>query len=240
MEEMSGGRTCGGTMLRRGGFTLIELLVVIAIIAILAAILFPVFVRAKRAAHMRACTSNEKQLVAAMVLYLDDNNSRFPWAGCNGVWTHNTFIKPIGIGGSKTCWDALKKYVKNDQVRWCPTMMSSPLARGKTQAQVDAQYRWSYWYFCPHNGTDPLGNQWVSRYPQSVLCGYGMSDLKSCSKKPMLGEYNNLHDPEPSGSQLFYTMNVAFCDGHVQSLVGPHSRLMVTFYAGRDGLPAHY
>lgn len=230
---------CRVTVHRKNGFTLIELLVVIAIIAILAAILFPVFARVKRIANVRACTNNQRQLSAAMLMYVDENNGKFPWAGCNGVWPHNTFIRPIGIGGSRTCWDALKKYAKSERIRWCPMMQSSPLGRGKTWAAIDATYRWSYWYFCPHSGTDPIGNQWVSRYPNCVLCGYGMSDVSASSKKPIFAEYNNLHDPDTSSSVLLYTMNMAFCDGHVRSYTAPHNVLLKTLYAGRDGSPAY-
>lgn len=64
--------------MRRAGFTLIELLVVIAIIAILAAILFPVFARAKEAAKKAACTSNLRQLGTAWMLYLNDYDDRMP------------------------------------------------------------------------------------------------------------------------------------------------------------------
>jgi len=62
----------------RRAFTLIELLVVIAIIAVLAAILFPVFSRAKEAAKKTACVSNLKQLGAAFTLYLSDNDGFYP------------------------------------------------------------------------------------------------------------------------------------------------------------------
>src|SRR4249920_207696 len=59
-------------------FTLIELLVVIAIIAILAAILFPVFAQAKEAAKKTACLSNEKQVGTALQMYLGDNEDTYP------------------------------------------------------------------------------------------------------------------------------------------------------------------
>ena len=62
---------------KRSGFTLIELLVVIAIIAILAAILLPVFAQAREKARQINCTSNAKQLGAAMMLYTQDNDERF-------------------------------------------------------------------------------------------------------------------------------------------------------------------
>src|SRR5438093_11195852 len=60
------------------GFTLIELLVVIAIIAILAAILFPVFAHAREKARQTSCLSNLKQLSGAMLMYAGDYDERFP------------------------------------------------------------------------------------------------------------------------------------------------------------------
>ena len=64
--------------MRRRGFTLIELLVVIAIIAILAAILFPVFAKARERAKQASCTSNCNQIVKAVIMPCDDNDSKFP------------------------------------------------------------------------------------------------------------------------------------------------------------------
>ena len=75
-------------MLRRpraGGFTLIELLIVIAIIAILAAILFPVFAQAREKARQTSCVSNLRQLGMAMMMYVQDNDDTYPW-----VWYTNT------------------------------------------------------------------------------------------------------------------------------------------------------
>ncbi len=65
-------------MKQRQAFTLIELLVVIAIIAILAAILFPVFAQARESAYRTACISNSNQLGKAFIMYSDDNNTRYP------------------------------------------------------------------------------------------------------------------------------------------------------------------
>ena len=65
-------------MQRRRGFTLIELLVVIAIIAILAAILFPVFAQARDKARQAACQSNLKQLGNAVSMYLQDYDETYP------------------------------------------------------------------------------------------------------------------------------------------------------------------
>ena len=73
---------------RKRGFTLIELLVVIAIIAILAAILFPVFSKAREKARQTACTSNQKQIALAVIMWSQDNDEAFPpaagWASAIG------------------------------------------------------------------------------------------------------------------------------------------------------------
>lgn len=94
-------------MSRRGrqGFTLIELLVVIAIIAILAAILFPVFARAKEAARITTCVNNLKQIGNGVMLYIDDFNGRFPNAA--GGWG-----PPSQYAGETTFLAAMSKYVK--------------------------------------------------------------------------------------------------------------------------------
>lgn len=77
---------------RRTGFTLIELLVVIAIIAILAAILFPVFAQARDKARQTTCTSNTKQIALAFMQYINDYDETFPLGfgiGGNGQWLWN-------------------------------------------------------------------------------------------------------------------------------------------------------
>jgi len=70
-------------MTKRNAFTLIELLVVIAIIAILAAILFPVFAQAKAAAKKTQCLSNTKQLGLGLHMYVGDSDDMLPYTGDN-------------------------------------------------------------------------------------------------------------------------------------------------------------
>jgi len=89
----------------RSGFTLIELLVVIAIIAILAAILFPVFAQAREQARKTACLSNLKQIGLACNMYVQDYDETFPFAwGAPGPWdvALNPYVKSAGLpaGGS--------------------------------------------------------------------------------------------------------------------------------------------
>jgi prepilin-type N-terminal cleavage/methylation domain-containing protein/prepilin-type processing-associated H-X9-DG protein len=86
----------------RRAFTLIELLVVIAIIAILAAILFPVFARAREAARQASCTSNVRQISTALQMYTQDYDEmtiydRFGGAGYSWMWALNPYMKNAGV-----------------------------------------------------------------------------------------------------------------------------------------------
>ncbi|HTQ09664.1 MAG TPA: prepilin-type N-terminal cleavage/methylation domain-containing protein [Fimbriimonadaceae bacterium] len=111
---------------RPNGFTLIELLVVIAIIAILAAILFPVFAQAKAAAKKTACLSNTKQIGLALYMYLTDSDDSLPMAnypnptaGFTGPYTE--FAWSDGPGVSQLVWpDLIMPYAKNFGVFVCP------------------------------------------------------------------------------------------------------------------------
>ena len=101
--------------MRRKGFTLIELLVVIAIIAILAAILFPVFAQAREKARQTQCASNLRQLGLGAMMYAQDYDQRYvPWWG-------------DGVSKGRGWSSILMPYVKNEQLFACP---SDPIKRG--------------------------------------------------------------------------------------------------------------
>ena len=123
----------------RNGFTLIELLVVIAIIAILAAILFPVFAQAREKARAISCLSNEKQLGTALLMYVQDYDEQFPVGSKlsypNGPTNLNPVMYGVGWAGQ------INPYTKNTGILKCPDDSTSSV---NAQNGVQALYPISY------------------------------------------------------------------------------------------------
>jgi prepilin-type N-terminal cleavage/methylation domain-containing protein len=159
-------------MRSKRGFTLIELLVVIAIIAILAAILFPVFARARESARKTSCLSNVKQLSLGCIMYSSDHDETYPRMDERGnEGDAHPLIGPMFAGTAPngggfcqaqnkyTAADQLNGYTKNDQIFTCPTLGQRVVRANYAYSQnkvgngdnTDEQRRaGSYLWFCAH------------------------------------------------------------------------------------------
>jgi len=117
--------------MRRKGFTLIELLVVIAIIAILAAILFPVFARAREKARQTSCLSNLKQLGLGALMYAQDYDELLPWMwqGPGVPWPHVP-LEQAAVSNYTIWAEWIYPYVKNTQLFQCQSQKFTTMPYG--------------------------------------------------------------------------------------------------------------
>lgn len=168
----------------RRAFTLIELLVVIAIIAILAAILFPVFAQAKAAAKKIACLTNSKQIGTSLYLYLNDSDDTMPMANypappayMGPPWTQFAFHGGLGVG--ELAWaDLMIPYTKNLDIFKCPVDDSGgPVVAGVPTPGRPLCYALNYYFYRQPGG--------VSRF---ALSGGSMSELTNTSGKIYIAE----------------------------------------------------
>jgi prepilin-type N-terminal cleavage/methylation domain-containing protein/prepilin-type processing-associated H-X9-DG protein len=199
--------------MQKRAFTLIELLVVIAIIAILAAILFPVFARARENARRASCMSNLKQIGLGMMMYIQDYDEKFPVDD----------IRPdpqVGWAG------ALQPYLKSTQIYQCPSESTGPSSNPDS---------WSY--------NDYYMNSILSAKSQSILTESSLTILSADGIPGNAYEYfngcsitGNVSDITCDGTTPYITMlstyqkglfgrhldgaNYAFADGHVKWFKG--------------------
>jgi prepilin-type N-terminal cleavage/methylation domain-containing protein/prepilin-type processing-associated H-X9-DG protein len=126
---------------RERAFTLIELLVVIAIIAILAAILFPVFAQAREKARQTTCLSNSKQLALGTLMYVQDYDETFPMS---------IYIQPPNT--AVAVYDAIAPYLKNVGVLQCPSYIPGNDWRARLAAIGLVNQTFQYVGFIPNLG----------------------------------------------------------------------------------------
>jgi prepilin-type processing-associated H-X9-DG protein/prepilin-type N-terminal cleavage/methylation domain-containing protein len=199
------------------GFTLIELLIVIAIIALLAAILFPVFARARENARRTSCASNLKQIGIAVQMYAQDNDERMPSAG--------------SIGGSGDMIGILNPYTKQalGQGIWrCASHAPFPSDGSWTSSYG---YNWQYLFEQGASAAYPHSGSYDGFYNGGITLAFLARPAETLSfidqKATGANLWTYVNRPAEStiddgfGRPDFRhngRANVLFCDGHVKSM----------------------
>jgi prepilin-type N-terminal cleavage/methylation domain-containing protein/prepilin-type processing-associated H-X9-DG protein len=209
-------------------FTLIELLVVIAIIAILAAILFPVFAQAREKARTVSCLSNFKQLGTALSMYFQDYDERVlpRYNACPSTG-------PAATPDDHTLWTfTLQPYIKNQQIMVCPSAQDSKYGdTWNTRSYISEGYNQtiSGWYWTNSPPSNPAcGSPILPALPQisypakNVMFADSWSgDLASGSRGYLFGNtgMNVPYTAAPAGSfaaRHNEGTNLTFFDGHAK------------------------
>ncbi len=217
MKPLCPGGACAPADTTRRGFTLIELLVVIAIIAILAAILFPVFARAREAARKATCQSNLRQLGTATQMYVQDHDGLYfqhDWATA-----HYWFGRVVGGSVDRT-QALLYPYTRNFDIQKCPSFTARPEYGGAT-----AGYGYNYGYLTQNWSAPGVSEAEIQRPAECIVFG-DAAIYKWWASPPAATESFGLFPPSSTiaynspTSQFRHNgqTNVVFADGHVKSL----------------------
>jgi len=225
-------------MKTKSAFTLIELLVVIAIIAILAAILFPVFAKVREKARAVSCLSNEKQIGLGMVQYTQDYDEAMVkgWYGVNGYQGSD----PTPASEKYKWMDAIYPYTKSQQIYNCPSFSGNKYVYYKNLTGQSTSNYGSYaindsYYQTGDGQTSPAGNDVdvltlaAIALPSStylVLEGNGDYETAWASKATTFTKGTDAGVPalisSTAGARAYARhierTNVVFCDGHAKAL----------------------
>ncbi|CAN5422088.1 hypothetical protein BH11ARM2_BH11ARM2_31810 [soil metagenome] len=211
----------------QSAFTLIELLVVIAIIAILAAILFPVFAQAKAAAKTTACLSNMKQLGLSILLYVNDTDDTYPISVDQSITMSST---PY----SYLLWaHRVYPYVKNQGVWKCPsntksTTVASAYGPGANPDSAASAYAGTGTFPIVYAANMQLMLPWWAPIYNGISCPTTTS-VERPADKILIGETilaTEAAAPWASLNDWTYStflghvkkMNVSFADGHAHNM----------------------
>jgi prepilin-type N-terminal cleavage/methylation domain-containing protein/prepilin-type processing-associated H-X9-DG protein len=214
--------------MKNRAFTLIELLVVIAIIAILAAMLFPVFARARESARRTTCSSNLRQIGQGIMMYAQDYDETFPVANFNDmVYGYPPQTHRDGSGRPVALADLLQPYTKNRGIFFCPTMRAQP-----DRAQV---YPTDYNYLCVHGWSLLPGFEDFNNDLQGV-CSHPLAAIGRTAEKPMvvcdgLGEHVGETTADVYANGRLGAQNICYVDGHVKLTPGTYQAIVALYKA---------
>jgi prepilin-type N-terminal cleavage/methylation domain-containing protein/prepilin-type processing-associated H-X9-DG protein len=202
----------------RRGFTLIELLVVIAIIAILAAILFPVFAQARESARQSSCLSNMRQIGTATMMYVQDYDETYPDQRLpNGKLQDGVY--PAALAPKRpqgqNFYDEINPYIKAEKIWLCPSALPNPYPGPNKDPQL-MSYHYNG-YFCGTSMGAVRNPANTLLFKESYKYHWAQSWLR-----PLEG-YGGSRKGDPIGAHCYYSGNlhkggsiVLFADGHVK------------------------
>ena len=202
---------------RIGGFTLVELLVVIGILALLTAILFPVFLSARRRAQQSACVSNLRQLYGASTLYAQDSDGFLPSYSSTVIQLPSASANGLPEGGcvadeSALLLTALAPYLHSMSIWRCPVdaTLPDPAQRAGCGKQT-----------FPYTRLISYSYRAYRVLPQGLLpvrLDYQSSRLPSPSLRPLVGDRDTCpNDSSYAAYNHGGRWNRVFMDGHAQS-----------------------
>ena len=214
---------------RHRGFTLIELLVVIAIIAILAAILLPIFTAAKRRAHAADCLSNLRQIGMATQMYVDDNSGHFP-----------NNMRGFPITPFIDVWDCLAPYMKNTAMYVCkadakPAFNKRWLLRAGNHPDVVEmlQHEASYYYIIRFYATGDINTSELVCKVRSI------SEVRFPSRKAMFFCAAMDKNSSSDSSHTPGSIVLLFADGHAKDTKFGSLKETAPAHADHDGSTLH-
>lgn len=190
-------------------FTLIELLVVIAIIAILAAILFPVFGRARENARRSSCQSNLKQIGLGMFQYTQDYDEKY--------LGQSTFFSPDNSNTAYHFAHILQPYLKSKQIFVCPSAAGSPENPTSFLYTDLKDHSWTT--------TSTLYGNYVGSYGMNnMLEKRALSEVSEITKTPMFFDAGHPASSGPAAidpkiynsARHFDGLNICYADGHAK------------------------
>jgi len=213
---------------RKQGFTLIELLVVIAIISILAAILFPVFARARENARRTSCMNNSKQIGLGFMMYVQDYDERYPTYASTMPITY-----PNGTAGSTALWThKIYPYLKNTQIFTCPSS--------------GATYNGGYYWTAGGGDTVAYGYNFLFGRSGVIV---SLSSIQRAAETLLVADAAASYVIAPntsigSGSNVpvarhLETLNITYADGHAKTQRIEQWTTPVTYSAALGMSPAN-
>ena len=230
------------------GFTLIELLIVIAIIAILAAILFPVFARAREAARKTTCASNLRQIGVALELYVQDHDETFPdtgdtmlWMGRRWRWPLKPYLAYAAQRNPAAPNDPNQSISNGTHILVCPSDQTA-------QQQWDStSYAYSAAFYHTPAQVNAMATPDLYTASSPPCVSQGLASVDQPAQKAVFAEWLSNHTTDKVGWWSWDgSRNYLFVDGHAKFLAAkqiqraangwPDINLTVGGIGGRDVL----